>query len=109
MNTPDRTPKFGIFGANTPSSMSTGADVASLAGLAEDLGIESLWAAEHIVVPTPTARAISTIPRAKMADEHFPDPFVWLAYVATIVARRDITVSAADTRSVSSPSSSHCR
>lgn len=78
------TPKFGIFGANTPSSMSTGTDVIALARLAEELGVESLWAAEHIVVPDTYASHYPYHPSGKMADDHFPDPFVWLAYAAAV-------------------------
>jgi probable F420-dependent oxidoreductase len=88
MNTPTTyAPKFGIFGANTPSSMSTGADVANMARLAEDLGIESLWAAEHTVVPGTYSSHYPYDPSGKMADDHFPDPFVWLAYAAATTTR----------------------
>ena len=87
MTSSDRAPMFGIFGANTPSPMSTGSEVAGMARLAEDLGIESLWAAEHIVVPDTYSSHYPYDPSGKMADEHFPDPYVWLAYAAATTTR----------------------
>ena len=76
--------KFGIAFANT-GSFTAPRDAAHLAQAAEAAGFESIWTVDHVVVPggyqsrypyNPTGR----IPSGE--DTPFPDPLIWLAYVA---------------------------
>jgi probable F420-dependent oxidoreductase len=76
--------KFGIAFANT-GSFTAPRPAAHLAQAAEAAGFESIWTVDHVVVPggyqsrypyNPTGR----IPSGE--DTPFPDPLIWLAYVA---------------------------
>jgi probable F420-dependent oxidoreductase len=56
-----------------------------LARLCEELGFESLWTVEHVVVPSGYESAYPYSPDGKMpGPEHvpIPDPLTWLAFVA---------------------------
>jgi probable F420-dependent oxidoreductase len=56
-----------------------------LARLAEDLGFESLWTVEHVVVPTGYESKYPYSADGKMTggeDVPIPDPLIWMAYVA---------------------------
>jgi probable F420-dependent oxidoreductase len=56
---------------------------------AEQLGYESVWAGEHVVIPDYTSRypysADGRLPQSSTTD--VPDPLVWLAYAAGITER----------------------
>jgi probable F420-dependent oxidoreductase len=61
-----------------------------LARLAEELGFESLWTVEHVVVPTAYQSAYPYSPTGKMPGGEsvpIPDPLIWLAYVAAATSR----------------------
>jgi probable F420-dependent oxidoreductase len=63
---------------------------AQFAQLAEELGYESLWAVEHVVVPSGYASQYpysrdGRMPGGETAD--IPDPLVWLTYVAAATTR----------------------
>jgi probable F420-dependent oxidoreductase len=61
-----------------------------IAQLAEELGFESLWTVEHVVVPTGYQSAYPYSPDGKMpGGEHvpIPDPLIWLAYVGAATTR----------------------
>lgn len=77
--------KFGLMFVNTGMG-STAAGARGLATRAETLGFESLWAVEHVVVPSGYDSKYPYDPSGKMAGgaEAFdlPDPLIWLAYVA---------------------------
>jgi probable F420-dependent oxidoreductase len=82
--------KFGLFSANIGSSCS-GQSATATAVLAEELGLESVWAVEHIVVPESFA---SRYPYAESGRAPFagtpidmPDPLLWLAYAAAVTTR----------------------
>jgi probable F420-dependent oxidoreductase len=79
--------KFGLMFTNTGMG-STGAGARQLATTAEQIGFESLWTVEHVVVPSGYASAYPYDPSGKMAGgaEEFdlPDPLIWLAYVAAV-------------------------
>ena len=79
----------GITFANTgPGETSEGAR--SLAIAAEEAGIESLWTVEHIVVPKGYESTYPYSKDGRMPGEEsigFPDPFVWLAFVAGATKR----------------------
>ncbi len=75
--------------ANT-GEFGTGPGAAALARLAEDLGFESLWTVEHVVVPVGYQSTYPYSPSGRMAggeDSPIPDPLVWLAYVAGATTR----------------------
>jgi probable F420-dependent oxidoreductase len=58
-----------------------------LARTAESVGVESLWAVEHVVVPTGYQSAYPYAQSGKMPGPEsspIPDPFVWLAYAAAV-------------------------
>jgi probable F420-dependent oxidoreductase len=76
--------KFGLVFANSGPWADAERAVA-LATAAEELGFESLWTVEHVVVP---ADYESTYPYSRSGkmpggeDVDVPDPLIWLAYVA---------------------------
>src|SRR6476660_6665715 len=75
--------KFGLMFANGGPFSEPGLAV-GLAQLAEELGFESLWTVEHVVVPTAYASAYPYSPDGRMPggeDVPIPDPLIWLAYV----------------------------
>jgi probable F420-dependent oxidoreductase len=78
--------KFGIMFANTgPYTTPEGAR--ALGQAAEDAGIESLWAVEHVVVPKGYASQYPYDPSGRMPgpeDSPIPDPLVWLTYLAAV-------------------------
>jgi probable F420-dependent oxidoreductase len=58
---------------------------AGLAGVAEEVGCDSIWAVEHVVVPAAYRSLYPYSPDGKMGltgDEAIPDPLDWLAFVA---------------------------
>jgi probable F420-dependent oxidoreductase len=76
--------RFGIMFANTVG-FSTEEGAKALASAADDTGIESLWAVEHVVVPSGYRSTYPYSPDGKMPggeDFPIPDPLIWLAYVA---------------------------
>jgi probable F420-dependent oxidoreductase len=81
--------KFGLMFANggpfSEPEMAIG-----LAQLAEELGFESLWTVEHVVVPTGYQSTYPYSPTGRMPggeDVPIPDPLIWLAYVAAATTR----------------------
>jgi probable F420-dependent oxidoreductase len=76
--------KLGLFSANT-ASHATGPQALATATLAEQLGLESLWVGEHIVIPGRYVDAAGRIPGAELID--WPDPLVWLAFTAAATQR----------------------
>jgi probable F420-dependent oxidoreductase len=78
--------KLGLFSANTTSQFN-GSQAAATAKLAEDIGLESLWVAEHIVIPAGYTTAYPHDPSGKIPDGEdidWPDPFIWLTYAAAV-------------------------
>lgn len=72
---------IGLFAAN----MHAAADphgATRIATLAESLGYESLWVADHVVLPHPRVA-----PAPMDADEHILDPVAALAYLAAVTHR----------------------
>lgn len=89
-HTPSPATKFGLFSANI-SPRCSGHSAAATAVLAEELGLESVWAVEHIVLP---ASFHSRYPYAESgrapfagSDIDMPDPLLWLAYAAAVTTR----------------------
>jgi alkanesulfonate monooxygenase SsuD/methylene tetrahydromethanopterin reductase-like flavin-dependent oxidoreductase (luciferase family) len=79
--------KFGLMFTNTGMG-STAAGARELATVAEQSGFESLWAVEHVVIPSGYESSYPYDRSGKMAGgaEEFdlPDPLIWLAYVAAV-------------------------
>ncbi|MCK9895301.1 TIGR03619 family F420-dependent LLM class oxidoreductase [Frankia sp. AgB32] len=76
--------RIGVHGLNMGVA-ATGADTAALARRAEQLGYDSWWTGDHVVVPTPTGPASATDP-----VESILDPIVDLAYVAASTERLEL-------------------
>ena len=73
--------KLGVFGLN--SGAVHGADsVAVLAPLAEQLGYDSWWAGEHVVLPSPQVPPSPVRPETPMVD-----PLVHLPFVAALTKK----------------------
>lgn len=73
--------KLGVFGINSGATYLP-AETASLARLAEGLGFDSIWAGEHVVVPSPRVA-----PSPMEATDPIVDPLVHLAFVAAATER----------------------
>jgi probable F420-dependent oxidoreductase len=82
--------RFGIMFANTGFGASPDGAIA-LAQAAEAGGFETLWAVEHVVVPSGYESKYPYDPSGKMAGgaEVFdlPDPLIWLTWVAAHTER----------------------
>jgi probable F420-dependent oxidoreductase len=74
-------PKIGLFSINSHACASPEA-AARIAALAERLGYDSLWAGEHVVVPSPRVE-----PSPMEPDEPILDPLVALAHAAAHTER----------------------
>lgn len=68
--------KLGVFGINSQTTIGPG-PTARLALRCEELGYESWWAGEHVVLPTPRVP-----PSPMRPTDPILDPLVHLAYVA---------------------------
>jgi probable F420-dependent oxidoreductase len=81
--------KFGIAFANAGPFAEPELAV-GLARLAEELGFESLWTVEHVVVPTGYASPYPYSADGKMPGGEqvaITDPLIWLAFVAAATTR----------------------
>jgi probable F420-dependent oxidoreductase len=74
-------PTIGLFAINSHACAEP-ENAARIATLAEQLGYDSLWAGEHVVVPSPRVA-----PSPMEPDEPILDPFVTLAPVAALTDR----------------------
>ncbi len=81
--------KFGLMFANTgPFVQPEGLTL--LAQTAEEVGVESLWTVEHVVVPKGYESAYPYSADGKMPGTEempIPDPFVWLSYAAAVTKK----------------------
>ncbi|MFD0366070.1 LLM class F420-dependent oxidoreductase [Nocardia sp. GCM10030253] len=76
--------KFGILFANT-GQMGEPTVATKFARVAEGLGFESLWASQHVVIPSGYTSPCPYTQTGRMpgGDEmSIPDPLVWLGYIA---------------------------
>ncbi len=81
--------KFGIMFSNT-GPYARPEHAAELAVAAENCGLESIWAIEHVVVPNGYASEYPYHDSGQMPfskDMDLPDPLIWLAYVAALTSR----------------------
>src|SRR5215217_4011566 len=103
-----RQPKIGLFALNQHAGAEA---LERLAPLAEELGYESLWMGEHVVVPDPRRP-----PSPMEPDEPIHDPLLALAFAAAHTTRirlaTGIVILPSATRSCSRSSwraSTRCR
>ena len=68
--------RLGVFGLNSSATYHP-ADTMRLALLAEELGFDSIWAGEHVVLPSP-----HVAPAPMQPTDPILDPMVHLAFVA---------------------------
>jgi probable F420-dependent oxidoreductase len=73
--------RLGVFGLNSGAAYRP-ADTIHLARLAEELGFDSVWAGEHVVVPNPRVA-----PSPLEPTDAILDPLVHLAFVAAATER----------------------
>ena len=74
-------PTIGLFAINSHACAEP-ENAARIAALAERLGYDSLWAGEHVAVPSPRVA-----PSPMEPDEPILDPFIALAHVAALTDR----------------------
>jgi len=72
---------LGVFGLNSSSTYGPDATM-RLARLAEELGFDSVWAGEHVVLPSP-----HVAPAPMQPTDPILDPLVHLAFVAAATER----------------------
>jgi probable F420-dependent oxidoreductase len=76
--------KFGIAFANIGPNVEP-EQACALAATAETVGFESIWTVDHVVVPAGYQSTYPYDPSGRLPsgeDAPFPDPLIWLAYVA---------------------------
>jgi probable F420-dependent oxidoreductase len=73
--------RLGVFGINAGATYGPD-ETARIARLAESLGFDSIWAGEHVVVPSPRAA-----PSPMEPTDPIVDPLVHLAYGAAVTER----------------------
>ncbi|HEY2703848.1 MAG TPA: LLM class F420-dependent oxidoreductase [Candidatus Dormibacteraeota bacterium] len=76
--------RLGLITANIGPT-TDGPAAVGLATLAEQLGMDSLWAGEHIVIPAGQKSPYPYSPDGQIPggdDIDIPDPLIWLSYVA---------------------------
>src|SRR4051794_4172381 len=81
--------KFGLMFANA-GPFAEPENAIGVAQLVEELGFESLWTVEHVVVPAGYASSYPYSPDGRMPggeDVALPDPLIWLAYVGAATTR----------------------
>lgn len=81
--------KFGIMFANS-SQYATPEGGAAIATAADQSGIESIWAVEHVVIPHGYQSQYPYHESGKIPggeDPDITDPLVWLAYAAALTTR----------------------
>jgi probable F420-dependent oxidoreductase len=77
--------EFGIMFANV-ATFARAEGALALVRAAEEAGIESLWTVEHVVVPSGYESTYPYSSSGRMPgseDSPIPDPFIWLAFVAS--------------------------
>ena len=77
--------KLGLLPTYRSSVVATPDYALGVANACEQLGLESIWAVEHVVVPASYTSRYPYAPDGRMpltGDEAIPDPLDWLAFVA---------------------------
>jgi probable F420-dependent oxidoreductase len=81
--------KFGIIPGYYAAPVATADYATGLARLAEDLGFESLWPVEHVVMPEEytSQYPYAADGRMPIPDSAIPDPIVWNTWAAASTTR----------------------
>lgn len=81
--------KFGIMPSYRAGAAETPEYATGVAQLAEELGFESIWSAEHVVMPDQyrSRYPYSKDGRMPIPDEPIPDPIVWNTWAAAATQR----------------------
>jgi probable F420-dependent oxidoreductase len=81
--------KFGLIPAYQIAPVESAAYTTGLARLAEELGFESLWPVEHVVMPAhyESRYPYSRDGRMPIPDAAIPDPLIWNAWAAAATSR----------------------
>jgi len=81
--------KFGLMPGYGLAPVDDGEYATGFGRLAEDLGFESVWAVEHVVMPDDYASIYPYDPSGRMPIENVavPDPLTWLTWVASATQR----------------------
>jgi alkanesulfonate monooxygenase SsuD/methylene tetrahydromethanopterin reductase-like flavin-dependent oxidoreductase (luciferase family) len=82
--------KIGLVNANIGSPLSGARTIAGVQ-LAEQLGLESVWVADHIAVPRRIDSSYPYDPSGRapvsLTNKDYPNPLLWLAYGAGVTSR----------------------
>jgi probable F420-dependent oxidoreductase len=80
---------FGIIPAYQIAPVETAEYTSGFAQLAEEIGFESLWPVEHVVMPASyqTRYPYDSSGRMPIPEAAIPDPLVWLAWAAATTSR----------------------
>lgn len=82
--------RFGLFGVNSFQGAHP-ATAAATARLAEEVGLDSVWATDHVVVPATYDTTYPYDETGKMlggqVEFDIADPLIWLSYAAAITER----------------------
>lgn len=82
--------KLGLVNANIGPPLS-GTGTIMNAQLAEQLGLASIWVADHVAVPRRIQSRYPYDPSGQapvaLTDNDYPDPLIWLAYSAAVTSR----------------------
>jgi probable F420-dependent oxidoreductase len=81
--------KFGIIPAYRIAPVETGEYATGFGRLAEELGFESLWPVEHVVMPAhyESRYPYSKSGRMPIPEAPIPDPLTWNTWVAAVTSR----------------------
>jgi probable F420-dependent oxidoreductase len=82
--------KFGIIAPYAVGPVENGSFAVAFAKMAEDLGFESLWVVEHVVMSVEYSSVYPYDPSGRSpftAEVAQPDPLIWLAHVAAATDR----------------------
>lgn len=81
--------KFGIMPAYQFAPVESGEYAAGFARLAEELGFESLWPVEHVVMPAHYETRYPYSPNGRMPipEAAVPDPLIWNTWAAAATRR----------------------
>ena len=82
--------KFGIIAPYGLGAVEDGRFAVAFAKMAEELGFESLWVVEHVVMSVEYSSIYPYDPSGRSpftAEVAQPDPLVWLAHVAAVTER----------------------
>ena len=81
--------KFGVIPAYQSAPVATAEYAAGFGRLVEELGFESVWPVEHVVMPAEyeSRYPYSASGRMPIPDAAIPDPIVWNAFLAASTTR----------------------